>query len=173
MYFVVNVNIYFVNFRSTSNIAANKISVFNLKYEDLLEKIFWDEVKEYLNWLLQPLKNIFQNVQTFGKTYFFDVFFHFLAVKFFLHASAAKVVFLYLCFFYTPIENLEENVMNNRNYLICQSHTKRLWCSALKFRIFYGRNFYQGFLGIETFCKIFCEVTGVNSLNADLFSFHR
>ena len=99
MYFVVNVNIYFVNFRSTSNIAANKISVFNLKYEDLLEKIFWDEVKEYLNWLLQPLKNIFQNVQTFGKTYFFDVFFHFLAVKFFLHASAAKVVFLYFVFF--------------------------------------------------------------------------
>lgn len=72
----MNVNIYFVNFRSTSNIAANKISVFNLKYEDLLEKIFRDEVKEYLNWLLQLLKNIFfQIVQTFGKTSFFDVFF--------------------------------------------------------------------------------------------------
>ena len=97
----MNVNIYFVNFRSTSNIAANKISVFNLKYEDLLEKIFRDEVKEYLNWLLQLLKNIFfQIVQTFGKTSFFNVFFfHFLAVKYILHASAAKVVFLYLYFF--------------------------------------------------------------------------
>ena len=166
---------YFVSFRSTSNIAANKISVFNLKKEDLLEKIFWDEVKEYLNWLLQLLKNIFfQSVQTFGKTSFFDgFFFSFSSCKIYPACKCCKSGLPQFIFFHTPIENLEENVMNSRNYLTCRSHTKRLWCSALKFRIFYGRNFYQEFFGIETFCRIFCEVTGINSLNADLFSFHR
>lgn len=98
----MNVNIYFVNFRSTSNIAANKISVFNLKYEDLLEKIFWDEVKEYLNWLLQLLKNIFQNVQTFGKTYFFDVFFSFSSCKIFPACKCCKSGLpLFVFFLYT------------------------------------------------------------------------